>query len=237
MRRVVRRGKKRRTKGLAGVLPRRDDAPLAVEALLPLSPSLGYASPESPLNQLIVTSDTFLAWAWRRHLFVDKRTAAFVSLEAAHYRLNDSNLISLIVDMESLTTSRFVALETLRGCRMAKSGLRIFLLISQQDPPMSRFLRAAGPFELLVRTLPVQALREAVLMPRVPETVTRFTALEWQLIGRLAQGQTLKNVARELHLPYHRAVYRITTLSQHLGLPGRQSLMQLLHRLTLDVNH
>ena len=176
MRRVVRRGKKRRTKGLAGVLPRRYDAPLAVEALLPLSPSLGYASPESPLNQLIVTSDTFLAWAWRRHLFVDKRTAAFLSLEAAHYRLNDSNLISLIVDMESLTTSRFVALETPPGSRMANSGPRILLLRSQQDPPITQLFRPAGPSQLLARTLPLQALLEAALIPPRPVHPTSVPA-------------------------------------------------------------
>lgn len=102
---------------------------------------------------------------------------------------------------------------------------------------MHAFLSAAGPFEPLARNLSVQLFREALLAPLSPKTVPRFSPTEWQLITLLAQGQTLKNAARQLNLPYHRAVYRISTLLDRLGLPTRQSLTQLLHRLTLDVNH
>lgn len=236
MRSVVRREKKRRTKARHTMLSWQHDTPLVIDSLEHLSQQLSYALPEGILSQMLISSDRFLGYAWSRHLFVGKRTATFTSLEAARYRLNDSSLTSLIVDMESLTTSRFAALEALRAHCLSKGGLRTYLLISHQDPPMSAFLRAAGPFELLVRDLPVHALRAALLAPPVPATSPRFSPTEWQLITLLAQGQTLKNAARALHLPYHRAVYRISTLSQHLGLPTRHALTQLLHRLTLDVN-
>lgn len=237
MRSVVRREKKRRTKSRHTMLPWRHDTSAIIDNLEHLSQELSYALPACIISQMLISTDHFLAYAWGRHLFVGKRTAVFASLDAARYRLNDRSLTSLIVDMESLTSSRFAALETLRAQCLSKGGLRTYLLVSHQDPPMCAFLRAAGPFELLGRKASVSQLREALLAPPSQNNSPRFSSTEWQLISRLAQGQTLKNVARELHLPYHRVVYRITTLSQHLGLPGRQSLKQLLHRLTLDANH
>ena len=237
MRRVVRREKKRKTKARHALLPWQHDTPLVIDSLEQLSLQLSDALPEGVISQMLISSDRFLGYAWNRHLFVGKRTATFASLEAARYRLNDVSLTSLIVDMESLTTSRFAALLALRAHCLSKGGLRTWLLISHQDPPMHAFLSAAGPFEPLARNLPVRLFREALLAPLSPKTVPRFSPTEWQLITLLAQGQTLKNAARQLNLPYHRAVYRISTLLDRLGLPTRQSLTQLLHRLTLDVNH
>jgi fimbrial protein FimY len=219
------------------MLPWQHDTPLVIDSLEHLSLQLSDTLPEGIISQMLISSDRFLGYAWSRHLFVGKRTATFGSLEAASYRLNDRSLTSLIVDMESLTTSRFAALMALRAHCLSKGGLRTYLLISHQDPPMHAFLSAAGPFEPLARNLPVQLLREALLAPPLPKTVPCFSSTEWQLITLLAQGLTLKNAARQIRLPYHRAVYRISTLLQRLGLPGRQSLTQLLHRLTLDVNH
>lgn len=236
MRSVVRREKKRRTKARHTLLPWQHDTPQVIDSLEHLSQQLSYALPESLISQMLISSDRFLGYAWSRHLFIGKRTAVFASLDAARFRLNDSSLTSLIVDMESLTTSRFAALEALRAHCLSKGGLRTYLLISHQDPPMRAFLRASGPFEPLARNLPVRAFREALLAPPSRETVPRFSPTEWQLITLLAQGLTLKNAARALNQPYHRAVYRITTLLQRLDLPSRPSLTQLLHRLTLDVN-
>lgn len=219
------------------MLPRLHRTTLVIDSVEHLVHQLSYALPESMISQMLISSDSYLRHAWGRYLFTGKRTAVFASLDAACYRLNDSSLTSLVVDMESLTTSRFAALEALRAHCLSKGGLRTYLLISHQDPPMCAFLRAAGPFELLSRHLPVHQLREALLAPRSPAKVPRFSSLEWQLITLLVQGHTLKNAARELKMPYHRAVYRISTLQQHLDVPTRQCLTHLLHRLTLDVNH
>lgn len=237
MRSVVRREKKRRTKSRHTMLPWRHDTPAIIDNLEHLSQELSYALPACIISQMLISTDHFLAYAWGRHLFVGKRTAVFVSLDDARYRLNDRILTSLIVDMESLTSSRFAALETLRAHCLSKGGLRTYLLVSHQDPPMCAFLRAAGPFELLGRKASVSRLREALLAPPPQDNSPRFSSTEWQLITLLAQGHRLKEAARLTNMPYHRAVYRITTLLPRLGLPDRQSLTQLLHRLTLDVNH
>lgn len=237
MRSVVRREKKRRAKARHTMLPWQHDSSAFVDNLEHLTQQLSYALPSCIISQMLISTDGFLAYAWGRHLFVGKRTAVFTSLDAACYRLNDRSLFSLIVDMESLTSSRFAALEALRAHCLSKGGLRTYLLVSYQDPPMSAFLRAAGPFELLGRHQSVSQLREALLAPPPQENSPRFSPTEWQLITLLAQGYRLKEAARQINMPYHRAVYRITTLLQRLGLPDRQSLTQLLHRLTLDVNH
>lgn len=237
MRSEARREKKRRTKSRHTVLPYRHDVPQIIDGLEQLSQQLSYTLPESIISQMLISTDSFLAYAWSRHLFIGKRTAVFPSLDAARYRLGDSSLSSLIVDMESLASSRFAVLEALRGHCLAKDGLRTYLLVSHPDPPMCAFFCAAGPFELLKRNQPVRQLREALLAPPLPETPPRFSPTEWQLLTRLAQGHTLKETARQLGMPYHRAVYRVTTLLQRLGLSTRLHLTQLLHRLTLDVNH
>lgn len=207
-----------------------------LDGLEHLSQQLSYALPECIISQIIISSDRFLGYAWSRYLFVGKRTAMFPSLDAARFRLEDRHISSLIVDMESLTTSRFAALEMLRSHCLSKDSLRTWLLVSHQDPPMKAFLAAAGPFEVLERNQSVQHFRDALLAPPSAETSDYFSPTEWQLLTLLAQGQTLINAARQLKMPYHRAVYRLGTLLQRCGLSSRQALMQLLHRLSLDVN-
>jgi fimbrial protein FimY len=228
--------KKRRIRAHARGCPQ-PHATLMIDSLEHLAHSLNDAVPEGMVSQILISADSFLRYAWSRHLFGGKRIAAFETLDAARYWLDDTHLTTLIVDMESQTTSRFMVLEALRAHCLSTGGLRTYLLISHQDPPMNAFLHAAGPFELLARNGSVPRLRAALLAPTLPDISPRFSAAEWQLITLLARGLTLKEAARQLNMPYHRAVYRISTLLQRLNLPTRQCLTHLLHRLTLDVNH
>lgn len=231
------RGRRRRTQARQTVLPWQYDPPPVLDNLEHLSPPFGFSASQGTISQILISSDRFLSYAWRSHLFAGKFTAVFPSLDAARFRLEDPWLSSLIVDMESLTVSRFAALETLREKSLLKGDLRCWLLVSRQDPPMRAFLQASGGFELLARDQSLPQLREALLAPPLRQPLPRFSVTEWQLITLLAQGQTLKESARQLRMPYHRAVYRIMRLLQRLDLPSRQHLTQLLHLLMLDMNH
>lgn len=238
MQTVIRRGKKRRHQSDHTVLPRWDDIPPVFDKLEHLTQQLRFALPECLISQVLISTDVFLGYAWSRYLFSGKRNAVFPSLGSAWHRLEHAQLTHLIVDMESLTTSRFAALETLRQLAPRHHGLHIYLLTTKNDTARFNFLHAAGPFHVLARNLPLPQFRQAMITPPEPHNASPpFRPEEWQLISALACGKSLKCVARQFQLPYHRLVYRLNTCLMQLGLPDRQSFTHLLHRLTLDANH
>ncbi|AHJ74902.1 hypothetical protein C813_09295 [Kosakonia sacchari SP1] len=238
MRTFIRREKNRRHRPDHRVLPYREYPPPVFDRLEYLTQQLSFALPECIINQILISTDCFLSYAWNRGLFSGKRNAVFSSLDLAHHRFAEPHLSHLIVDMESLLTSRFSALETLRQLALHNRKLHIYLLATKSDTPLFNFLRAAGPFRVLKRELPVTPFRQALLTPASPVDVSRkFPPVEWQMFTALAQGKTMKHIAHLLNLPYHRIVYRLNTRLRQLGLPDRQSLLHLLHRLTIDANH
>ncbi|WP_227121541.1 fimbria biosynthesis regulator FimY [Kosakonia oryzae] len=237
MRTVIRREKNRRHQADHTVLPNRERTPQVFDKLEHLSQQLNFTLPECVISQLLISTDGFLVYAWCRCLFSVKRSAVFPSLESALHRLEDRALSRLIVDMESLTTSRFSALETLRQLAQSHPDLHIYLLAAGHDPALLNFLRACGPFHILRRDLPIAPFRQALLTPPDPHNASPpFQPAQWRLICTLAQGESLKCAARQLNLPYHRVAYRLARCLAQLGLPDRQSFLHLLHRLTLDAN-
>ncbi len=237
MRTILRREKNRRHQADHTVLPRRDYTPPVFDKLEHLNQQLSFALPECIISQMLISTDCFLAYAWRRGLFSGKRSAVFPSLESALHRLEDPTLSRLIIDMESLTTSRFTALETVRRLAQYHPALHIYLLVGSSDPAMLNFLHASGPFHVLSRDLALEPFRQALLTPPEPHnTSPPLLQAEWPLICALAQGRNLKSAARHCNLPYHQLVYRLGRCLAQLGLPDRQSLIHLLHRLTIDAN-
>lgn len=238
MRKRIRREKHRSDKPTHRVLPYRGATPPLFDTLEQLVQQLNFALPEYMISQTLISTDHYLSYAWRSCLFSGKRNAVFPSLEMANHQLCEPYLSHLIVDMETLTTSRLEALETLRQPNLCNRGLHIYLLTSKDDPAQMSFLRAAGPFHVIARDLSVVPFRQALLVP--PERSIHaplFPATEWKILSSLARGLTMKRIARQLNLPYHRVVYRLNTQLKLLGLPDRQSLIHLLHRLTLNRHH
>ena len=237
MRKRIRREKYRCDKPTHRVLPYLGTTPPLFDTLEQLVQQLNFALPEYMISQTLISTDHFLSYAWSCCLFSGKRNAVFPSLEMAHQQLGEPHLSHLIVDMESLTTSRLHALETLRQPFLCNRGLHIYLLAAKSDQAQINFLRASGPFHVIARDLSVIPFRQALLIPPERNMHTPlFPSTEWKILSSLAQGLTMKRIARQLNLPYHRVVYRLNTQLKLLGLPDRQSLIHLLHRLTLNMN-
>ncbi|MGT8854957.1 fimbria biosynthesis regulator FimY, partial [Salmonella enterica subsp. enterica serovar Paratyphi A] len=69
--------------------------------------------------------------------------------------------------------------------------------------------------------------------PRLSES---FSRTDWLMIETLAQGASLKEIARQQSVPYHRVVYRLKQLITLLNLPHRQSFLRLIQQLNVTFN-
>ncbi|WP_417642039.1 hypothetical protein [Enterobacter kobei] len=235
MRIASRREKHRRERGDTRITPHHKLPPLFIDRLERLSLQLHDKRPQPSATQLLVSSDRYLAFAFCRMLPVGRPIVFFPSLALAEPRLDDHAMTTLMVDMASLTTSRFAATGTLRDLARRRADLNIYLLTSRHDPPVLQFFRAVGPFHLLERQQALASWHQALSVPpSLTPAVASFSAQEWQILTALAQGISLKDFSRQHRTPYHRIVYRVNRLIQRLQLPDRQSLILLLHRLTLS---
>lgn len=203
-----------------------------------LEQRLNYTLPDSTFSQAIITTDYYLGYTLNRHLFSGKRTAVFHSLDTSSLRPEGSHLRQLVVDMEGLAISCYETLERLRLFIRERKDIQISLLVSGEDISLVHFMRMAGHFQILPRRQELTSLREALLSPPedslLPETLSHT---DWKIISALSQGATLKTIARLLNTPYHRIIYRINRLTSCLELPHRQSLLHLIHRLSVTSLH
>lgn len=203
-----------------------------------LDQRLNYALPGSAFSQAIVTTDRYLGYPLGRYLFSGKRTAVFNTLDPTVFGPEGSQLRQLVIDMEGLTISRYEALERLRLFTRERNDIRIYLMVSGKDASLVQFMRMAGNFQILSRHQDLPSLRKALLSP--PEDAFQpapFSHADWAIISALSQGITLKTIARLQNTPYHRVIYRINRLTARLELPHRQSLLHLIHRLSVTSHH
>ncbi|SUG48974.1 fimbriae Y protein [Salmonella enterica subsp. arizonae] len=78
------------------------------------------------------------------------------------------------------------------------------------------------------------SLRETLLSgSTVPLLSESFSRTDWLMIENLAQGASLKEIARQQRIHYHRVVYRLNQLITLLNLPHRQSFLRLIQQLNV----
>lgn len=209
-------------------------APQIFDCLELLNQQLYYALPAGIISQVIITTDNYLGYSLSRYLFSGKRTAAFRSLQDISLRIEESSLRQLIVDIESLPVSRVEALSQLRALSRKRSDIQIYLLVSDKAPAIAQFIRMAGRFFVLSRRQNMASLRETLLSgSTVPLLSESFSRADWLMIENLAQGASLKEIARQQRIHYHRVVYRLNQLITLLNLPHRQSFLRLIQQLNV----
>ncbi|MDA8477594.1 fimbriae Y protein [Citrobacter sp. Awk 4] len=203
-----------------------------------LDQRLNYALPDSTFSHAIVTTDRYLGYTLSRYLFSGKHAAVFNTFEPTALGPERSPLRQLVIDMEGLAISRYEALEHLRLFTRERNNIHIYFLVSGKDASLIQFMRMAGNFQILSRHQDLPSLRKALLFP--PEGFLQsdaFSHTDWKIISALSQGASLKTIARLQNTPYHRVIYRINRLTTQLGLPHRQSLLHLIHRLSVTSPH
>ncbi|HFE6686877.1 TPA: fimbria biosynthesis regulator FimY, partial [Salmonella enterica subsp. enterica serovar Newport] len=97
----------------------------------------------------------------------------------------------------------------------------------------AQFIRMAGRFFVLSRRQNLASVREALLSAAEPRLSESFSRTDWLMIETLVQGASLKEIARQQSVPYHRVVYRLKQLITLLNLPHRQSFLRLLQQLNV----
>ncbi|NDO83650.1 fimbriae Y protein [Citrobacter sp. NCU1] len=203
-----------------------------------LDQRLNYALPDSTFSHAIVTTDRYLGYTLSRYLFSGKRTAVFDTFDPAALGPEESQLQQLVIDMEGLAISRYETLERLRLFTRERNDIHIWFLVSGKDTSLIQFMRMAGNFQILSRHLDLSSLRNALLSPSESSLQSdAFSHTDWKIISALSQGASLKTIARLQNTPYHRVIYRINRLTAQLGLPHRQSLLHLIHRLSVTSLH
>ncbi len=198
-----------------------------------LNQQLNYALPVGIISQAIITTDNYLGYSLSHYLFSGKRTAAFRSLDDISLWIEKGSLRQLIVDMEALPVSCIEALNQLRALSWQQSDIQIYLLVSDKTSAITQFIRMAGRFFVLSRRQNLASVREALLSASKPRLSESFSRTDWLMIETLAQGASLKEIARQQSVPYHRVVYRLKQLITLLNLPYRQSFLRLIQQLNV----
>ncbi|AEZ46116.1 Fimbriae Y protein [Salmonella enterica subsp. enterica serovar Typhi str. P-stx-12] len=189
--------------------------------------------PVGIISQAIITTDNYLGYSLSHYLFSGKRTAAFRSLDDISLWIEKGSLRQLIVDMETLPVSCIEALNQLHALSWQQSDIQIYLLVSDKTPAIAQFIRMAGRFFVLSRRQNLASVREALLSAAEPRLSESFSRTDWLMIETLAQGASLKEIARQQSVPYHRVVYRLKQLITLLNLPHRQSFLRLIQQLNV----
>ncbi|ECG8606440.1 fimbria biosynthesis regulator FimY [Salmonella enterica subsp. salamae] len=234
MRSVPRRERHRRLRNAKDCACRyHSPTPQILDRLELLNQQLNYALPVGIISQAIITTDNYLGYSLSHYLFSGKRTAAFRSLDDMSLWIEKGSLRQLIVDMEALPISCIEALNQLRALSWQQSDIQIYLLVSDKTPAIPQFIRMAGRFFVLSRRQTLASVREALLSAAEPYLSESFSRTDWLMIETLAQGASLKEIARQQSVPYHRVVYRLKQLITLLNLPHRQSFLRLIQQLNV----
>ncbi|HCM1943810.1 TPA: fimbria biosynthesis regulator FimY [Salmonella enterica subsp. salamae serovar 30:g,m,s:e,n,x] len=234
MRSVPRRERHRRLRNAKDCACRyHSPTPQIFDRLELLNQQLNYAFPVGIISQAIITTDNYLGYSLSHYLFSGKRTAAFRSLDDMSLWIEKGSLRQLIVDMEALPISCIEALNQLRALSWQQSDIQIYLLVSDKTSAITQFIRMAGRFFVLSRRQTLASVREALLSAAEPCLSKSFSRTDWLMIETLAQGASLKEIARQQSVPYHRVVYRLKQLITLLNLPHRQSFLRLIQQLNV----
>ncbi|EKK4139618.1 fimbria biosynthesis regulator FimY [Salmonella enterica] len=234
MRSVPRRERHRRLRNAKDCACRyHSPTPLIFDRLELLDQQLNYALPVGIISQAIITTDNYLGYSLSHYLFSGKRTAAFRSLDDISLWIEKGSLRQLIVDMETLPVSCIEALNQLRALSWQQSDIQIYLLVSDKTAAITQFIRMAGRFFVLSRRQNLASVREALLSAAEPRLSESFSRTDWLMIETLAQGASLKEIARQQSVSYHRVVYRLKQLITLLNLPHRQSFLRLIQQLNV----
>ncbi|EDC6042437.1 fimbria biosynthesis regulator FimY [Salmonella enterica subsp. enterica serovar Rubislaw] len=234
MRSVPRRERHRRLRNAKDCARRyHSPTPQIFDRLELLDQQLNYALPVGIISQAIITTDNYLGYSLSHYLFSGKRTAAFRSLDDISLWIEKGSLRQLIVDMETLPVSCIEALNQLRALSWQQSDIQIYLLVSDKTAAITQFIRMAGRFFVLSRRQNLASVREALLSAAEPRLSESFSRTDWLMIETLAQGASLKEIARQQSVSYHRVVYRLKQLITLLNLPHRQSFLRLIQQLNV----
>ncbi|EAX8474350.1 fimbriae biosynthesis regulator FimY [Salmonella enterica] len=234
MRSVPRRERRSRLRNAKDCACRyHSSTPQIFDRLELLDQQLNYALPVSIIFQAIITTDNYLGYSLSHFLFCGKLTAAFRSLDDISLWIEKGSLKQLIVDMKALPVSCIEALNQLRALSWQQSDIQIYLLVSDKTPAITQFIRMAGRFFVLSRRQNLASVRKALLSAAEPRLSESFSRTDWLMIETLAQGASLKEIARQQSVPYHRVVYRLKQPITLLNLPHRQSFLRLIQQLNV----
>ncbi|HEY4435323.1 MULTISPECIES: DNA-binding response regulator [Lelliottia] len=168
-----------------------------------------------------------------------KHCCGYDTLESAFSALENWPSARLVVDIESRTLPLLEMLDALRRIILYPPFTAVSLLVRADDYDARIMCKTSGPFEVLERQLPAQALQHALAttLPPVNHRSVYFSREEWTILQFLSQGESLRNIALFHQRPYSRIVYRLGRILSKLGLHHRQELLHLLHRLAVSPSY
>lgn len=234
MRMTVRRDRRRRTgSDSPGFARSRLHSPF-FDRLEFLSQSINQTRKTDTPFIILATRDIFLRTGFQHGPSPMNNCDGYTQLEPAIEAMETWPRARLIVDVEHLTKSIIDTLSRLRRVSLHSPHPVVHLLIRADDYDTRLFCKATGPFHIIDRQTPANALLQALAESNPEPTKRRewFSREEWLIIQALSQGESLKTIALHRDRPYHRIVYRTARILNKLGLNHRQELLILLHRLS-----
>lgn len=190
--------------------------------------------PKYAADPIVVTRDHYLVCGMRHSPAPLGHCRIYDALADAFAAVKHDASCNLIVDPEGLAQPLLTTLTLIRQQQRYAPTLAVTLLLSTSQRDVLRFVTSACRCRIFRRHALIDAIRQA---PKAsPEDALApgraFNAREWGILLELAQGRTLRDIAREQQRPYHRIIYRFGCILTRLKYTQRQQLLRLLQQLS-----
>lgn len=194
-------------------------------------PEPGARTPEL---RVVVTGDRFLAQGIAQSPAPLCYYPIYGDPEEAFLALEEGNSSGAIIDLEGWAIPVIDLLDRVRTLRLRRPDLQLAFLASEEASDMETFVQAACSAIVINKR---QKIRKIVGL--MQSTFTRAETQErvlsqkqWKILLLMAQGFSLRAIARQLQLPYHRIIYSMGRIQTLLKLNCRQQLIRLLLKLS-----
>lgn len=229
MRSVLRRERRRRN-----LLARQNNPPpLPQNALLEHRDLPEPGVSESELR-VVVTGDRFLAEGIVQSPAPLCYYLIYYDPDEAFSALQERATVGAIIDLDGWDVPTIALLDKVRTFRQRRPELKIAFLTSDDECALLSFVQASCRAVVISKRQRLCAMRgmlQSALIPPVPQGRV-FTRKQWKILLLLAEGYSLRAIALEQQLPYHRITYRTGRILALLRLHCRQQLLRLLQRMS-----
>ncbi|MBV8042066.1 hypothetical protein [Pluralibacter sp.] len=182
-------------------------------------------------DPVLVTHDRYLIYGMRHSAAPLSLCRIYDTLADAFANVKHTAPVSLIVDPEGLAQPLLTTLDLIRQQQKYTPGLVVTLLLSTSQQDVQHFVKSACRCIIFRRHAVIDAIRQTPTASDTPTARGDFNAREWGILLQLAQGRTLREIAREQQRPYHRIIYRLSCILTRLKYNQRQQLLRLLQQV------
>lgn len=194
-------------------------------------PAPGVRTPEL---RVVITGDRFLAEGILQSPAPLCYYSIYSDVEEAFSALKVESYVGVIIDLNGWSIPTMALIDRVRILRQQRPELQIAFLTSEKESGMLSFLQASCRAIVINKRQKLAKVRALMQSTSSSYSVQEyvFSHKQWKILLLMAQGYSLRAIAQQQNLPYHRITYRTGSILALLRLSCRQQLVRLLQRIS-----